>query len=68
LGFSFLIEISQFYHPHWLDALRGTAIGGLILGFSFVWTDLICYTVGVVIGVILELLLVHRNSKLFSMS
>ena len=52
--FSFFIEISQLYHALWIDALRKTLLGGLILGFGFLWSDLVCYTVGIVIGVIFE--------------
>lgn len=47
---AFGIEISQLYHAPWIDRLRATRLGGLILGFSFVGSDLICYSVGVVLG------------------
>jgi Protein of unknown function (DUF2809) len=52
--FSMLIEVSQLYHAPWIDAIRATTPGGLILGFSFVWTDLACYAAGVVLGVVFE--------------
>jgi hypothetical protein len=54
LIFSFCIEISQLYHAPWIDALRATRPGGLILGFGFLWSDLICYTVGVGLGYLME--------------
>jgi hypothetical protein len=57
LGFSFLIEISQLYHAPWIDAVRGTTLGGLVLGFGFLWSDLVCYTVGVTVGVGIEALI-----------
>lgn len=63
LIFSYLIEISQLYHAPWIDAIRKTIIGGLVLGYGFLWSDLICYTVGVVIGVGLEYMVV-RFSKI----
>jgi hypothetical protein len=50
LDFSFLIELSQLWHPDWLENIRRTAVGGLLLGFGFQWTDLICYTAGCLIG------------------
>ena len=50
--FSYGIEISQLYHAPWIDSIRATTLGGLILGFGFLWSDLICYTVGIVIGAI----------------
>ena len=47
LTFSYGIEISQLYHAPWIDALRAYSLGGLILGFGFLWSDLVCYSVGV---------------------
>jgi hypothetical protein len=29
-------------------------LGRLVLGFGFLWTDLVCYSVGVIIGIIAE--------------
>jgi len=54
LAIAYLVEISQLYHAPWIDALRLTALGGLMLGFGFLWSDLACYTVGVAVGVLLE--------------
>ena len=41
---SYSIEISQLYHAAWIDAIRNTTLGGLILGFGFLWSDLVCFT------------------------
>ena len=54
LSLCFAIELSQLYHAEWIDAIRKTRIGGLILGFGFLWSDLISYGVGVTSGAILE--------------
>ena len=54
---SFGIEISQLYHAPWIDSIRATTLGGLILGFGFLWSDLICYTVGIVFGAIIDKLI-----------
>lgn len=54
LAFSFSIEISQLYHAFWIDALRSNPLGGLVLGFGFLWSDLVCYTVGVGFGLVVE--------------
>lgn len=62
LLFSFAIEISQLYHPPWIDGIRHTRIGGLILGFGFLWSDLVCYTAGVVLGVVVDKFL-HKTKK-----
>ena len=54
IAFSIAVELSQFYHAPWIDSIRQTTLGGLILGFGFLWSDLACYAAGVGIGVILE--------------
>lgn len=60
LCFCFLIEVSQLYHAAWIDAIRQTTLGGLILGFGFLWSDMLAYTVGVVFGAMLEKLFLRR--------
>jgi hypothetical protein len=57
LLFAFTIELSQLYHSAWLDQIRHTRVGGIILGYGFLWTDLLCYGVGITTGWILEILL-----------
>ena len=52
--FSFGIEASQLYHAPLIDGLRATRLGGLVLGFSFIWSDLVCYSAGVLAGVVAE--------------
>jgi hypothetical protein len=54
LAGSFLVEVSQLYHAPWIDAVRQSALGGLVLGFGFLWSDLACYVAGIVLGVVLE--------------
>jgi hypothetical protein len=62
LALAFLVEISQLYHAPWIDSIRQTTLGGLALGFGFLWTDLVCYTAGVMLGVIAELGSVGRRN------
>ena len=52
--FSVLVELGQLYHAPWIDSIRHTTLGGLVLGFDFVWSDLACYAVGVVLGLLIE--------------
>jgi len=54
MAFSVAIEFSQLYHAPWIDSIRQTTLGGLILGFGFLWSDLICYAVGVGLGLAIE--------------
>ncbi|WP_439555186.1 DUF2809 domain-containing protein [Dyadobacter sp.] len=60
LGFSVCIELSQLYHAPWIDRIRQMPLGGLVLGFTFVWSDLVCYAVGVGLGVMVEILILRK--------
>lgn len=51
MGVSTLVEVSQLWHAQWIDAIRQTTPGALVLGRGFVWSDLICYAAGVGLGV-----------------
>ena len=54
LAFAWGVEFSQLYHAPWLDAVRATIPGRLVLGNTFAWPDLVAYAVGVVIGALAE--------------
>jgi hypothetical protein len=55
MSFSVAIELSQLYHAPWIDHIRQTTLGALILGFGFLWSDLACYAVGVGLGVMIDI-------------
>ena len=61
LLFCYAIEFSQLYKAPWIDNLRHTLFGRLVLGDTFLWGDLLCYTVGIAIGVLLDWRLVKTN-------
>lgn len=65
LLFCYLIECSQLYHAPWIDEIRSSTLGGLILGWQFVWSDIFAYTVGVCAAALLEWA-VKRNRRLSS--
>ncbi|AEI44183.1 hypothetical protein PM3016_5003 [Paenibacillus mucilaginosus 3016] len=44
---SFGIEASQLYRSPWIDALRATTPGALVLGHGFLWIDLARYAAGI---------------------
>jgi Protein of unknown function (DUF2809) len=50
LALSCAIEVSQLYHAPWIDAIRRTLPGALVLGCGFLWSDLVCYAAGVALG------------------
>jgi len=51
LTFSWGVEFSQLYHAPWIDAVRGTLPGRLVLGSNFNWPDLPAYARGIGLGV-----------------
>ncbi len=54
MAVSVAVELSQLYHAPWIDSIRQTTLGGLILGFGFLWSDLACYLVGVGLGAVID--------------
>ena len=64
--FSYSIEISQLYHAPWIDSIRNTTLSGLILGFGFLWSDLVCYTIGIIIGIIIDIIINKTNIKVIN--
>lgn len=54
LCFSWVVEFSQLYHAPWIDEIRATRAGALILGSIFNWPDLAAYAAGVLSGTLGE--------------
>jgi len=52
--FSFGIEFSQLYQEDWINQIRGTTLGALILGKGFLAEDLVRYTVGIIVASVLD--------------
>jgi hypothetical protein len=51
------VEISQLFHPAWLDLVRRTTPGALVLGTpdsAFAWADLAAYFAGIAVGVLTD--------------
>ncbi|MEM7152666.1 MAG: DUF2809 domain-containing protein [Myxococcota bacterium] len=49
VGICFAVEFSQRIDVEWLNALRTTLPGRLVLGRGFLWSDLVAYSVGVLV-------------------
>ncbi len=62
------VELSQLYHAPWIDAIRATRLGGLAIGYGFLWSDLACYGVGIALASLGEAparsLILARRGKL----
>ena len=44
---SVAVECSQLCHAPWIEAIRKTTLGGLVIGWGFAWGDLVAYASGI---------------------
>lgn len=63
LLFCYAIEFSQLYKAPWINDLRHTIFGKLVLGEGFLFSDLLCYTVGIGVGVLLDLYTIKKKAQ-----
>ncbi len=54
LCFAWAVEFSQLYHAPWIDTVRATLPGRLVLGSTFNWPDLPAYATGIAMAAFLE--------------
>lgn len=64
VGFSFIfcfgIEFSQLYQADWINEIRSTLIGSLVLGRGFLAVDLVRYSVGITVACLVDRV-AHRS-------
>ena len=58
---TYAIEFSELYQADWINQLRSIKVIGLILGYTFLPTDLVAYAVGISAGAVLDRLMLRRN-------
>jgi len=64
LVITYTIEISELYQADWINQLRAIKFIGLILGYTFQWSDLAMYTIGITVGALIEhFVLLPRHAK-----
>lgn len=61
LLFSFAIEFSQLYQADWINGIRETLPGALILGKGFLALDLVRYTAGIAVAFLLDYFLLSHS-------
>jgi hypothetical protein len=59
---TWLIEFSQLYQADWMNTVRHWPLMGLILGYGFRYEDLIAYTVGITIGLLVDMLILRMQA------
>ncbi len=60
---SFAVEFSQLYRADWIDGLRGTTLGALVLGRGFLLADLVRYLIGILCAFALDIGLSRRKTR-----
>lgn len=55
------IEVSQLYQAPWINAVRATRVGALTLGQGFLWSDVLCYALGVTLAVALDASIIRAS-------
>lgn len=63
LLFSYGIEFSQLYQADWANMVRSNTLGALIFGHGFLWSDMICYTIGILVCVAVDYSIEHRTAS-----
>ena len=53
-GISVAVELSQLIDVDWLNAIRKTLPGRLLLGAGFLWIDLLRYFLGAIVAVTID--------------
>lgn len=56
-------ELLQLYHAPWIESIRQTRIGGLVLGFGFLWSDIISYAVGIILAYVIIRFIERNDNK-----
>jgi hypothetical protein len=60
LGFSYGIEGLKLCSMPWLVQVRNTTMGHFVFGSVFSWQNLVAYTLGVAIGLMIEVFFMER--------
>lgn len=61
LVFAYIVEISQYFHLVSLLGLQHSRLALLILGSSFSFKDILCYTLGILLVLIIEKIRTDRK-------
>lgn len=65
LAITYFMELSQLYQAPFINDIRDTRVGGLLLGHGFLWSDLLCYTFGITVGAVCDLIIRRRTARRF---
>jgi hypothetical protein len=61
--FAWSVEFLQLYHAPWIDGIRSTRLGRLVLGTMFNSPDLLAYVIGIALGALAEYVFLNEDQK-----
>ena len=61
--FAWSVEFLQLYHAPWIDGIRSTRLGRVVLGTTFNSPDLIAYVMGIALGAFAECVYLNANRR-----
>lgn len=57
----YVIELSQLYKAAWIETIRQTLPGRLVLGSGFLYSDLLAYAIGMALAFFVDYLLIDKG-------
>ena len=63
LTICYCIEVFQLYQADWINAVRQTVPGKLVLGSGFLWSDLLAYLIGVTAAFLVDKFVIQKRNK-----
>ena len=61
--FCFSIEWSQIYQADWINSIRNTALGALVLGRGFLAIDLVRYSGGILLAGLVDWAIIFKRNE-----
>ena len=61
--FCFSIEWSQIYQADWINSIRNTTLGALVLGRGFLAIDLVRYTGGILLAGLVDWAIIFKRNE-----
>lgn len=58
---AYAVEFFQLYQANWINSIRATLPGKLILGSGFLPSDFVCYTVGCLMGMLCDFIYIGQT-------
>lgn len=63
LAVAYLVEAGQLYKAPWINQIRATTVGHLVLGTGFQWLDLVAYAFGIAAGFLGDIVITRARTN-----